>query len=127
MEEKKENQNIQNDNKNEVVKDKEIQENKETPEKDRKGLALASMILGIVSIVLFFIKFISIPCGILAIVFSALSLKSSKKGFAITGLTTGIIGIALMIVVYFFMLFLSCSIATYPNNPVYDYDYYDSF
>ena len=85
------------------------------------------MILGIVSVVLFFIKFISIPCGILAIVFSALSLKSSKKSFAITGLTTGIIGIMLMIVVYLFIMFLSCSIFNYPVNPINDYDYYDSF
>ena len=39
-----------------------------TPQKDRKGFAIAALVLGIVSIVLACVWFLSIPCGILAII-----------------------------------------------------------
>lgn len=80
--------------------------NKET-KKDRKGLAIAAMVLGIVSIVLFCVWYISMPCAILAIVFGILSIKSNKKGMAIAGISTGAIGFVLMVLLYVFLIFVA--------------------
>lgn len=67
---------------NEVIK-----ENQEVKE-EKKGMSIASMVLGIVGIVLF-----ALPCGILAIIFSLLGKKKGGKGFAIAGLVLGIIDV----------------------------------
>lgn len=53
---------------------------------------LASMILGICSIV---VPFFGIVCGILAVVFATKQNKIEKTGMATAGLITGIIGIVL--------------------------------
>ena len=49
-------------------------------QKDKKGFSIAALVLGIVAIVLCCIWYISIPCGILAVIFGILGIKSSKKG-----------------------------------------------
>lgn len=69
------------------------------PTKDRKGFAIAALVLGIVSTVLSCNLYISVPCGILAIIFGFLSLKSSKRGFSIAGLITGIVGVTITILI----------------------------
>jgi len=97
----------------------------ETPiqgvEKDRKGFAIASMILGIVSIVLFCLWFISIPCGILAIIFGVISIKSTGKGMAIAGIITGGIGLLILsIIITFSFIF---GIREMTSDYFYDYDY----
>jgi len=58
----------------------------------------ASMILGILSLVLMFAPYIGLPLAVLAVIFSAI--QKPKTGQATTGLVTGIIGI----VINFFML-----------------------
>lgn len=104
----------------------------ETPTKDRKGFAITSMVLGIISLVLFCIWYISVPCSILAIIFAILSLKSSKKGMAIAGLTTGIIGFILMVLIYIFVFIIGIGVfqnamkevedSMKYNNTLYDYE-----
>lgn len=123
------------ENEIEVVKsEKQTQSEKkeETPTKDRKGFAITSMILGIISIVFFCVWYISVPCSILAIIFAILSLKSSKKGMAIAGLTTGIIGFILMVLIYIFVIAIGIGTfqtvmeemeKDYKYNTYYDYDY----
>ncbi len=54
-----------------------------------KGLAIASLVLGLVGLLL-----LPLPCGILAIVFSVVSKKKIKSGMATAGLVLGIIDIA---------------------------------
>lgn len=73
--------------------------------KDRKGFCIASMVLGIVAIVCFCLWYIAIPCGILAIIFGILGVKSTNKGMAIAGIITGAIGllIFIFIIIIFFM------------------------
>ncbi|GAB3999201.1 hypothetical protein GCM10029992_27310 [Glycomyces albus] len=62
-----------------------------------QGLGVASMVLGIVSVVLFCIPWVNLICGILAVTFGAVTLKkvnegsAGGKGMAITGLVLGII------------------------------------
>ena len=62
-----------------------------------KGLAIASMILGICSVMFCLAGFLPLGAGIVAIIMAGVVLKKgekdSGKGFAITGLVTGIIGI----------------------------------
>ena len=48
-------------------------------QKDKKGFSIAALVLGIVAIVLCCVWYISIPCGILAIVFGTIGLRSSKR------------------------------------------------
>ena len=61
-----------------------------------KGLAIASMILGIISVMFCLAGFIPLGCGIVAIIMAGMVMKkgdrNSGKGMAITGLVTGIIG-----------------------------------
>lgn len=61
----------------------------QAPVEEKKGLSIASMVLGLVGLVLF-----ALPCGILAIIFSILGKKKGGKGFATAGLILGIIDAA---------------------------------
>lgn len=64
-------------------------------ETEKKGLSIASMVLGIVALVCCCIWYISIPCSILAIVFAIIGKKKGGKGMATAGLVLGIISVAL--------------------------------
>ncbi len=72
----------------------------------KSNLSIASMILGIISLVFTFIYFISIPCSILAIVFSALSLRKGRNGMAITGLVTGILSLSIYLFLFLIGFFI---------------------
>lgn len=78
-----------------------------TTHTDNRGLAIAAMALGIVSVPIFFIWPISLTAGILAIIFGAISLKSSARSMALTGLITGCVGASLSILVVIFVILLS--------------------
>ena len=73
------------------------------PQAQGNGMAVAGMVLGIISLVFFWGHIFCWIPGILAIIFSALGLKKSKvvgkgRGMAMAGLITSIIGIVLSIV-----------------------------
>lgn len=104
---------------------------KSETKKDRKGFCIASLVLGIVAIVFFCVWYLSIPCGILAVIFGILGIKSTNKGMAIAGLITGAIGliVSLIIVIIIFVVAFSFGLSDsldriedyeYPNY----YDYY---
>lgn len=61
----------------------------QAPVEEKKGLSIASMVLGLVGLAIF-----ALPCGILAIIFSVLGKKKGGKGFATAGLVLGIIDVA---------------------------------
>lgn len=72
------------------------------------GMATASLILGIISLVFCFAVYISIPCGVLAIIFAVLGKKKIKEnptvnygggGAATGGLITGILGILVALII----------------------------
>ena len=72
----------------------------------KNGIATASLVLGILSIVLFLASWVAVILGILAIIFGVVAKNKIKAdpelpgaGAAKTGLITGIIGIVLAIVV----------------------------
>lgn len=60
----------------------------QTPIEEKKGFSITSMVLGLVGIFLF-----TLPCGVLAIIFSVLGKKKGGKGFATAGLVLGIIDV----------------------------------
>ncbi|SCC80451.1 protein of unknown function [Bifidobacterium commune] len=71
----------------------------------RSGMAIAALVLGIVAIVMFWIPFIGVICGIAAIVTGVMSMRKinagnlSGKNMAITGLVTGIVGLVISAIV----------------------------
>mgnify|MGYP002528578248 CR=1 FL=1 len=77
--------------------EEENKEVKETVVQENKGLSIASMVLGIISVVLFCMWYISIPCAILAIIFGVIGKKKGGKGIAIAGLVLGIVAIAILL------------------------------
>lgn len=69
-------------------------------EQPGKGLSIASMVCGIVSVVFSWFVWISLPTGVCAIVFYAIQRrKGIKDGMATTGLVTGIVGLAIALIV----------------------------
>lgn len=106
----------------EETQTKEAQE----PKKNKKGFCIASMVLGIVALVFFCLWYISIPCGILAIIFGILGLKSVNRGMAIAGLVTGSIGliISTLIIIILFIFGLAVGISDVWDDVDDDYYYH---
>jgi heme/copper-type cytochrome/quinol oxidase subunit 2 len=85
------------------------------------GMATASLILGICSIVLFWLSFIGIVCGVLAIIFAVVAKNKIKAnpntagvGSAKAGLITGIIGIAIwLVMVIVVAVFLTSAVGVF--------------
>jgi len=76
-----------------------------------QGLAIASMVLGIISLVTFCLWFVAIPMAILAIVLGGIHLQKvnklpvqTGKGMAIAGLVCGLIAIAIAVAIAIFAL-----------------------
>lgn len=99
------------------------------------GFNIAALVLGIVSIVLWCLWFISIPCAILALVFGIIGVKKNGKALAITGIVTSAISLAIWIAVFAgafmfgFMEGLTEELDSYDYEDRYefydDYDYDD--
>lgn len=88
---------IKNDNNNIEANDQTIEktETNVVKEEHYKKYSIASIVLGILSIVLSSFFHISILCGIIAIGFGVSSVKSGKKVLSIIGIISGAIGIVL--------------------------------
>src|SRR5690554_2838905 len=65
---------------------------------DGKGMAAASLVLGLLSDVLFCLWYLSLPCAVVGLILGIMSLKSSGRGMAIAGLVLSIIAIAIFVV-----------------------------
>lgn len=62
---------------------------------EKKGFNITSMILGIIAIVCFCWWYISLPCAIIAIIFSIAGKKEAGRGMGVAGLVLGIISLVL--------------------------------
>ena len=67
---------------------------------NNSGMHIASLVLGIISIVTALFWYISLPSGILAIIFGAKSAKRTGSKLGKAGLITGIIGLSLFALIY---------------------------
>jgi hypothetical protein len=77
------------------------------------GMAIAAMVVGIISVVLFCFIYVSIPCAIVAIILGFIARNNAKRGtgggggMALAGLICGICSIALIILFWVgFLAFL---------------------
>lgn len=87
-----------------------------------KGLAIASMVCGIVSCVFCFAWYIVIPTSIVAIILGIVYKKKGlKNGMATAGITCGIVGLSLFIL--FIVLIFVGVFATYGLMDSYGYYY----
>ena len=68
------------------------------PVKDKSGLAIASLVCGILSLCSWLIPFCGGPIALAGIILGVLGMKSSKKSMAIAGLVMAAIGIILTII-----------------------------
>ena len=90
------------------------------------GPSIAALVLGILTLTLFWIWFIAVPLGIAAIITGLIGLSKGGKGMAISGLITGIIGLvlAILLVITFFMVLsgyeksYTHSAQVIPGNPL---------
>jgi ABC-type dipeptide/oligopeptide/nickel transport system permease component len=66
-----------------------------------KGLGIASMVCGIVAVVFCWTIYLSIICGIVALVLGIIALvkKAEGKGMPIAGVVTGAIGLVISVVI----------------------------
>jgi len=79
------------------------------------GMAVASLVLGILSIVTFWAWFLVVPLSIVGIILGALGRRSvSRRGIAIAGLVCSIIGLAVFLIVYIAVAAFVHSVTTYP-------------
>lgn len=117
----------ENENK-EVIEVEKLENQEKTTEakKDtnKKGFCIASMVLGIISLVFCCAWIISIPCGILAIIFGILGIKSMQKGMAIAGLITASIGLIISFII--FMALVLFGVATGITESLDSYDYHQN-
>lgn len=78
----------------------------ENVDKKKSGLGVASLVLGIISIVTALFWYMAIPTGILAIVFGVKSIRRVGSKLGKAGLVTGIVGLALFAFIYISMVLI---------------------
>ena len=72
----------------------------------KSGMGIAALVLGIISIVFTLFWYISVPTGILGIIFGAKSIKKVGSKLGKAGLATGIVGISLCAFNYISMILI---------------------
>ena len=64
-----------------------------------KGMAVASLVLGIVCVALMCFWYLALPSGIVGLILGIVAKKKGQKGMATAGVVLSIIGLAIMVVV----------------------------
>ena len=119
-----------NEDKENEVNNVESEVNQATntaPANDKKGFSIAALVLGIIALVLCCIWYVSIPCGIIALILGIIGLKSIKRGMSIAGIITGVIGMILSIVLVIAIVMLGVSIFNSAKDAIEDSDYPSSY
>ena len=65
---------------------------------DKSGHATASLVLGIIGLIAWFIPLLGFPVTIVGLIFGVLGQKSSKKAIAVAGLVLSIVGLVVTII-----------------------------
>lgn len=79
--------------------------NKQT--QDKKGMSIASMVLGIIGLVMSCVPVLGFFLSVLAIVFGAIGMNKGNKGMAIAGIVCGTINIVLHVIFIIFLVLLA--------------------
>lgn len=83
------------------------EENIKVEEKKKSAMAIASLPLGIISILTSLFWYICLPTGILAIIFGTKTVKKLGSKLGKSGLITGIVGVSLCAFVYISILLIT--------------------
>ena len=83
---------------------------------EKKGFNITSMILGIVSILFLCIWYVSLPCSIMAIIFSIAGKHNGGRGMGVAGLILGIIALVLLIVIIALGIIAASAGISFLNN-----------
>lgn len=83
------------------------EEKVEVKDKNKSAMAIASLPLGIISIITNLFWYLSLPTGILAIIFGAKTTRNLGSKLGKAGLITGIIGVAMCAFVYISIIFIT--------------------
>ena len=75
-------------------------------EKNKSVMNVASLVLGIISIVSALFWYMSLPTGILAIIFGVKSTKKTGTKIGKAGMITGIVGLSLLVFNYISIILL---------------------
>ena len=81
----------------EPEKIEEVNNQEKTQKSESKGMSIAALVLGIVSVVFCSAGLINISCGVLAIIFGTKGKKKNGKGMAKAGFILGIVGLSLQV------------------------------
>lgn len=82
-----------------------------------KGMAIASMVLGIVALVIFCIWYISVPCAIVGLVLGILhNNKGQKSGMATAGIACSIISLALLVTIVIYAVIVGTATTSFMYN-----------
>lgn len=65
----------------------------------REQYSVSAFVLGIISIMTTFFYYITIPTGVLAIIFGIKEYKYSKSKLAISGFVMGIVGLSISLII----------------------------
>ncbi len=74
--------------------------------KNKSAIGIAGFVLGIVSILSTLFWYITLPTGVLAIVFGAKSARKTGSKIGKTGLILGIIGLAIFAFIYISLIMI---------------------
>lgn len=78
----------------------------EINDKKYSSMSVASLVLGIISIVLSIFWYISVPTGVLAIIFGVKSTRKLGSKIGKSGLITGIVGLSLFAFIYISLILM---------------------
>lgn len=85
--------------------------------KNYGGLAIAGMVIGIVSVMLGWVPFLGFCLGVTAIILSIVAIKKKQsKGMSIAGIVTGAVSIVWNLIVSAFLIISMLGIAAYGNE-----------
>lgn len=77
---------------------------------EKKGFNITSLILGIVSLISFCVWYVSVPTGIIAIIFSVAGKKDAGRGMGVAGMVLGIIGLIFTAIYVIFIVGLAAAL-----------------
>lgn len=75
-------------------------------DKNKSGMPVAALVLGIISVLSTLFWYITLPTGILAIVFGAKSARKTGSKLGKAGLIIGIVGLSIFAFIYITLILL---------------------
>lgn len=69
-------------------------------DKKKSGMPVASLVLGIISVITTLFWYITLPTGVLAIVFGAKSIRKIGSKLGKAGMILGIVGLSIFVFIY---------------------------